>query len=345
MSEAVGIKIHIKPDSQEAEKKLENLDKRLDRIKEKSRETKNAIDGHSNTISGSNHSSPAAAINSRATNQRQLSPKESGTIIGKSAGSIIGSAITGYFGEKALRIGFEAARTHGGDNTIVNRAEKSVTGAGGGAMAGWMLGGPIGAAIGAVVGGGLGMAEALQEERRNKYQSELARWHSDLSAVQGAAANIGGGALAQLLSIAGSKEDRSQILMDSIRDTNKRRRKVRGELDNVRDTSSIRHQYLSSEEARLANLEMGLWSQLATNKTQLNMPMIAGQEVTDAFAKRGLYTGGQIDITSVNADTRASQQEMIGLLKEMVEVMREGSWANGQNLNELLMKLQKVGTL
>ena len=79
--------------------------------------------------------------------------REMGDELGKVAGRAIGKAVAGFIAHQVSGLVFEGMRTHGGDNTNVNRAESTVGGALQGGTMGAMVGGPWGAAIGAVLGG------------------------------------------------------------------------------------------------------------------------------------------------------------------------------------------------
>jgi len=334
MAEEYGVKLKVTADTADAQASMDEL------LRQKSQRVQNAA---------------GAASGGSASGGSGIDPKRVGKGLGQAfnkevedgpTGKMIGKAIAGFVLHQGLGSAFSFARTVGGDNTNVNRAEGSVGGALQFGTVGAMLGGPWGAAIGGLVGAASGLIGEYGKERQARQQTKFGMWQAANQADESLMAGLGSMAQNRLLGWQGSRENRIEWLTANRKDIQDRRQEASNRLSAFGgDTTSREYAYLQGEYTRLT----GQYGQALSAEMQERMkPLYDSFEAgdfSDAFSKRGLTVGATVDVAGANERIIDQQQKMVDLLQRLVDSANAGAGVNGARLSEALRDIMDSTTL
>ena len=248
--------------------------------------------------------------------------RRQGDEFGRAAARQIGRAVAGFALHQAASIGFAAARTPGGNNVNVDRAESAVGGALQYGTMGAMVGGPIGAVIGGLAGAVAGLARHETELRNRIADNVIARQDTVYRANVSSTTRASDAAFSELLR-GRTSEERTAML-------EARRQEIRGgegqwSIANLEASSRRREAAgdVQSHEYRTetANLEMqrqreaALTDQIIAARVEGSAPeAVRAEDLTDAYSKKGLFAGGDVASAALN--------EQISIGREQVELLK-----------------------
>ena len=318
------VKLRVDADGKEAEKELEEIESKGQRIKR--------------TLGGGGGGG--------GKSPRQQG-HEMGEELSKVAGRAIGKAIAGFVAHQVSGIVFEGMRTYGGDNTNVDRAQATVGGAMQYGTMGAMVGGPWGAAIGALVGGVTSLVGQLQKENNQKAAVDQVIRMSNWQAAEGATAGIGKSALGALLDRAWTGNGgRAQILRERARTALENYTTARSRFTEASgwDQGSEAFKVRQADFQRAQQAYFGALQDYANEKVAgigNAKPYEAG-EFGDSFSARGMYIGPQVDVASVNDKLGDSMDEQIALLRQLVDISAQGAGYQNERFAEIVNKLDRL---
>ena len=314
------VKLRIDADGKQAEKELEDIESKGQRVKR--------------TLEGGGGGGKGPRAQGR----------EMGDEFSKVAGRAIGKAIAGFVAHQVSGIVFEGLRTYGGDNTNVDRAQAATGGALQYGTMGAMLGGPWGAAIGALVGGVTSLVGQLQKEEKQRaavnQNIRMSNWH----AAEGATSSIGKSALGALLDRAWTGNGgRAEVLRGQVRDTLGQYQTARSRLREASgwDPSSEAFKVRQADFQRTQQQYFGAIQEWANEKIAGvgNAKPYEAREFGDTFSARGLYMGPQVDAASVNDKLGDRMEEQVSLLRQLVEISNNGAGYQNERFLQIINKL------
>lgn len=318
------VKLRVDADGKQAEKELDDIEAKGQRIKR--------------TLGGGGGGG--------GKGPRQQG-RDMGEEFSKVAGRAIGKAIAGFVAHQVSGVVFEGLRTHGGDNTNVDRAEATVGGALQYGTMGAMVGGPWGAAIGALVGGVTSLVGQLQKEANQRAAVDqgirMSNWESANSATSG----IGKAALGALVDRAWTGNGgRADVLRGQVKDTLGQYQTARRRFDEAAgwDQGSEGFKVRQADFQRAQQQYFGALQEWANEKLSgigNAKPYEAG-EFSDAFSSRGMYIGPQVDAADVNDTLGDRIQEQVNLLRQLVDISNQGAGYQNERLREVVDKLDKL---
>ncbi len=272
--------------------------------------------------------------------------REMGDEFGKVAGKAIGKAVAGFIAHRVSGLVFEGMRTHGGDNTNVNRAESTVGGALQGGAMGAMFG-PWGAVIGGVIGGIVGLVDQLQEEQRQMAAVKIGMRMSAWQAGEGTTSSIGKTALNALLDRAWTGNGgRAEILRRQAVDSQREYNSASARMKEAAgwDQESTGFKLRQAEYNRTQQQFYGSVADWANERIagigNAN-PYEAGA-FNDSFSSRGMYVGPQVDAAEVNDVLGERMQDQVNLLRELVNISNAGAGRQLERLQEIVNKLDRL---
>ena len=273
--------------------------------------------------------------------------REMGDELGKVAGRAIGKAVAGFIAHQVSGLVFEGMRTHGGDNTNVNRAESTVGGALQGGTMGAMVGGPWGAAIGAVLGGVTGLIGELQKEQRQMAAVKIGMRMSAWQAGEGTTSSIGKTALNALLDRAWTGNGgRAEILRGQAVDAQREYKAASARMEEAAgwDQESTEFKMRQAEYNRTQQQYYGAVTEWANERIagMGNAKPYEAGAFNDSFSSRGMYVGPQVDAAEVNDVLGERMQDQINLLRELVNISNAGAGRQLERLQEIVNKLDRL---
>lgn len=336
--EEYGVRLKVTADTADAKEKLDEL------IDEKSRRVQDAVQALDG--GGARPARPASPSAPASSGAADPGLRRSGRDFGKgfseevargAAGKAIGKAFAGFVLHQGIGTAFSFARTAGGDNLAVDRAQSLASGALQFGTMGAMMGGPVGAAVGALVGGISGLASQLGREREQRQQTRMGMWQTVYQGNQQTLSGLGAIAQRRLLDWQGSRENRIDWLAHNREDLRARRNDASRRLaDFGGDTSSAEYQVLQGEFQRLnGQYNAALSEEMQERMTPLRELYDAG-DFADALSKRGLSVGPTVDVGSANEKVIEQQEKMVGLLQKIVDQANAGAGSTGAGLNGIL---------
>ena len=317
------VKLRVDADGKEAEKELEEIESKGQRIKR--------------TLGGGGGGG--------GKGPRQHG-REMGDEFSKVAGRALGKAIAGFVAHQVAGIVFEGMRTYGADNTNVDRAQATVGGAMQYGTMGAMLGGPYGAMIGAFVGGVTSLVGQLQKERNQKAAVEQNIRLSNWQAAEGATAGIGKSALGALLDRAWTGNGgRAEVLGKQVSDTLVQYKSARARLREASgwDQSSEAFKVRQADFQRAQQQYFGAAAEWANERIASigNAKPYEAGEFGDSFSARGMYVGPQVDVAGVNDQLGDRMDEQIGLLRQLVDITNQGAGYQNERFVEIITTLDR----
>lgn len=351
MAEEYGIKLRVTADTAEAKKQMDDL---LERKAEKVREAAagSGVGGGATSSSPSGASSDAGKKTGAAAAQEfnraaAAGAKKTGRDIAKSfgdeagggaSGRAIGKAIAGFAMHQIVGTAFAAARTPGGDNANIDRAQSAASGAMQYGTMGAMLGGPWGAAIGAALGGITGLVGQLTEERQRAGRDRQGMREQAYGSDRAVLDAIGGQAKSRLLDWQGSRDARVEWLSGNTKKVEGEYRKAIAAFNAVagRDPESEEYKSRKAEFDRLTNAYAGARIEEYSERMKPMYDAYRSADFSDAFAKRGLGAGAQVDVTGANSEIIKNQERQEAALNKIVDIMNAWSSRQGGNVNEAL---------
>ena len=262
------------------------------------------------------------------------------------AGKAIGKAIAGFALHQGLGTAFGLMREPGGNNVNLDRGQATVQGAVQYGMMGAMVGGPAGAAIGSLVGGLAGIVGQLSKERENYGNVRIGNWQTALGVNESVASGLGAIANQRILAGLGGS-DRLDYLSSERKKTYDSLVAARSKVEKIAkggDTSSTEYMYAQGEYGRLSQL----YGQKLSAEMQERLSAdgaISARDFSDSMSARGLSVGPQVDVASVNAKITESQGVTNDLLRQLVDLQREGAAADGSRLAQALHEIKDATSL
>ena len=249
-------------------------------------------------------------------------PRRQGEEFGRAAYKQIGRAVAGFALHQVAGIAFAAARTPGGNNVNVDRAEAGVGGALQYGTMGAMLGGPLGAAIGGLAGAVAGLARHEMELRKQVAENVMARQDTVYRANVSSTTRASDAAFAELT--------RGRTTEERIAMLEARRQEIRsgeGQWSIANLEASIRRREAAGDiksheyQAETANLEMQRQRETALSDMIIAARMdarapeaVTAGDFSDAYSKRGLQIGGDA--------ATAAMDEQLAIGREQVQLLR-----------------------
>lgn len=260
-------------------------------------------------------------------------PTGEGEEFGKAAGKQIGKALAGFMAREASSIVFSELRRRGIGGSNLDIAQGAIGGALAFGTTGAMLGGPLGALVGAGLGAAAGGFKSWQDVQKDEAAKEMAR-NQQLQGLDIENA-------ARERSLAAMKYMTAQgRLFDSAPNREARVEMIGKEADALGEmlskvTMRIRKMIESGTDPNNSGLLAARMerSDIATRLQQLEtmkfnaglmdpIAMASAAEFSDAFSKRGLYVGGQVDVGNVNERIAATNEAQLDVLRQIAESMR-----------------------
>lgn len=318
------VKLRVDADGKQAEKELDDIEAKGQRIKR--------------TLGGGGGGG--------GKGPRQQG-RDMGEEFSKVAGRAIGKAVAGFVAHQVSGIVFEGLRTHGGDNTNVDRAEATAGGAMQFGTMGAMVGGPLGAAIGALVGGITSLVGQLQKEEKQKAAVGQGIRMSQWQAGEAATANIGKTALGALLDRAWSGNGgRAAILREQAKTSlaTYQEAKTRFDAASGWDQNS---EAFKVRQADFQGAQQAYFSALQDYANEKisgigNAKPYEASEFSDSFSARGMFMGPQVDAADVNDKLGDRMDEQVSLLRQLVDISNRGAGYDSAHFRELIDKVDKL---
>lgn len=272
--------------------------------------------------------------------------REMGDEFSRVAGRAIGKAIAGFVAHRASGLVFEGMRTHGGDNTNVDRAESVVGGALQYGTIGAMFG-PWGAAIGALAGAVAGLVGQLQKESNRRAAVDQNLRMSNWQSAEVATGGIGKSALGALLDRAwAGNGGRAQILRDQVVTSLGNYKTAQRRLEEASgwDPESEAFKVRLTDHQLAQQAYFGALQDYANEKVAGvgSAKPYEGSEFGDAFSSRGIYIGPQVDVASVNDSLGDRMTEQVNLLRQLVDISNQGAGYQNERFRELIDKVDKL---
>ena len=263
-------------------------------------------------------------------------PEKDGEDFGKAAGKQIGRLIAAYMAREATGTLFRALRTPGQESPGLDMAQSITQGALTWGSMGAMVGqafGPKGLAIAAglgIIGGGVsGYANANLNERDKAYMRERQKLGLDLEdagrarslaamkymTAQGRLFDAAPGREARVEMI-GKEADQLREMLQSVTG------RIKGMIDSRVDQTSPGFVTATQERADLAARLQQLEAMKFRAGLQDPLAMASAGDYTDAFARRGLYVGAQVDVGNVNERIAAANEAQLEYLRRIADDMR-----------------------
>lgn len=258
--------------------------------------------------------------------------RRQGEEFGRAAYRQIGKAVAGFAASQIASIAFTAARTPGGDNVNVNRAESAVGGALQYGTMGAMLGGPIGAIIGGMAGTLAGLARHEAELAKQIGENRVQRSASVYNANVSAAARASDAAFGELLRghTSGERASMLEARREELRsgpgewsiknlEAEIRKREDRGEV------SGREYESLAQNIAMQRQREAALTDQIIAARMDSRMAeTVKADDFADAYSRRGLSIGGDAATAAMN-EQLAIGREQVQLLRRIADMGGGGS--------------------
>lgn len=328
MAEEYGVKLKVTADTAEAQQQMDEL------LQRKSQRVRDAV-----SPSNGEGATGGTGINAKRLG-RNLGQSFNDEVSKGPSGKMIGKAIAGFILHQGIGTAFSFARTAGGDNTNVDRAQGAVGGAVQYGTAGAMIGGPWGALIGGALGGIMGLVGQLGKERQDRQNTRLGMWNSAWSSNESTMSGLGSVAQQRLLDWQGSRENRVEWLTQNRKDLWTREQEARKRLSDFNgDTSSKEYAYLQGDYQRTLSQYNQAISAEMQERIKPAYEMYDASEFSDAFSKRGLSVGASVDVGTANERIIDQQAKMVELLQEIVKASHDGAGMYGANLNEILNRI------
>lgn len=357
MADEYGIKLKVTADTADAQKELDRLlEAKSKRVQEAAAAAAGGGAASSSPSGGSSDAgrkagvaaaqefNRAASAGSRKTG-RDIAKGFGDEAAGGAAGRAIGKAVAGFAMQQIVGTAFASARTPGGDNTNVDRAQSAVSGALQYGTMGAMLGGPWGAAIGALVGGVSGLAGQLAAERqqrqevRNGYRMQ---WNQ---ANESTLAGWGSMAKSRLLDWQGSREGRLEWLAENRMDTARAVNAAQAKMESVAGMDKTSNEFVRAQQdlsRAMAAYQTAVNDEAQERMRPLYDPYSVG-DFGDSMGARGLFVGPQVDVAGANDKVIEQQTRMVDLLQKLVDLSNQGNGldnANYRAAQDVIMSLQ-----
>ena len=330
MAEEYGVRLKVSADTEEARQQMDELlDRKAQRVQD---------------ATGTGTSQPQSVVGVSVDGARRAgraAGQEFEKTVSKGpTGAMIGKALAGFVLHQGIGTALSLARTVGGDNTNLNRAQASISGAIQYGTMGAMVGGPWGAVIGGALGAGAGLFGAYGKEREDRQNTRVGMWQNAWQNSEGVLAGFGAMAQQRLLGWQGSRENRIEWLATNRQDLQARQRKAADDLSSFSgDKTSTRYAYLQGEYQRLSSQYNQALSAEMTERMKPLYDPYGASDFSDAFSRRGLNVGASVDIQSANEKIIDQQAQMVSLLQRLVDMSNSGAAANGERLGEALREI------
>lgn len=260
-------------------------------------------------------------------------PGGEGEEFGKAAGKQIGKALAGFMAREASGILFNELRRRGMGGQNLDIAQGALGGALAFGTTGAMLGGPLGALIGGGLGAAAGGFKAWQKLQEDEMAKQLARNQQmlgldveDAGRARSLAAMKYMTATSRLFDAAPNRQARVEMIgneagrLDSmLKDVTLRLKKM---IEAGTDPNDGGFLAAKQERADLASRLQALETMKFKAGLEDPLALASAASFSDAFSKRGLYVGGQVDVGSINERIAAANEEQVSLLRQIAERMR-----------------------
>lgn len=263
-------------------------------------------------------------------------PDKDGEDFGKAAGKQIGRLIAGYMLHEATGLVFRALHAPGQESPGLDMAQGVVGGAlkwgtmgatAGAAFGPW--GAAIGGAGGLVAGGVSGYFGAELDERDKAYLRDRQKLGLDLE-DEGRARSLAAmkymTAEGRLFSAAPGRDARVEMIGKEADALRKMLEDVTGRIkqmiDGRVDQTSAGFVAATQERADLAARLQQLEAMKFKAGLQDPLAMASAGDYMDAFSRRGLYVGAQVDVGNVNERIAAANEAQLEVLRQIADDMR-----------------------
>lgn len=143
----VNVRMRVTADTSDADKKLEGVSGKTEKIKAASEKAQQAAATATGAGGNGSGGSGVPPVDTKAA------AREMADEFGKRAGRAIGSVVVSFMMNQGVSTAFSLMRRPGEDNRRLDQAESTITGAITMAGTGATIGGPLGATVGALLGG------------------------------------------------------------------------------------------------------------------------------------------------------------------------------------------------